>query len=61
MAGPFAGRHALQIEINRALYLDEKTYQPTAGFNPLRRAMAVFAERLADLPASWFGTQQAAE
>lgn len=28
--------HALQIEINRGLYLDEATLSPTSGFEPLR-------------------------
>ena len=29
---PAIGRHALQIEINRALYMDERTIEPTAAF-----------------------------
>jgi N-formylglutamate amidohydrolase len=33
---PFKGVHALQIEINRALYLDETSLEPTAGFEELR-------------------------
>jgi N-formylglutamate amidohydrolase len=28
--------HALQIEVNRALYLDEATLEPTAGYAPLK-------------------------
>lgn len=37
--------HAIQIEINRALYMDEATFTPSAGFEPLRRSLAdVFAE-----------------
>jgi N-formylglutamate amidohydrolase len=34
---PEHGVHALQIEINRALYLDEATLKPHAGFDRLRR------------------------
>ncbi len=34
---PEAGVHALQIEINRALYLDEATLTPHAGLERLRR------------------------
>jgi N-formylglutamate amidohydrolase len=34
---PQAGMHALQIEINRALYLNEATLEPHAGFERLRR------------------------
>ena len=33
---PGRGVHALQIEINRALYLDEATLAPTAGFERLK-------------------------
>jgi N-formylglutamate amidohydrolase len=34
---PAEGLHALQVEINRALYLDEATLKPTAGFTRLKR------------------------
>ena len=34
---PEHGVHALQIELNRALYLDEATLRPHAGFDRLRR------------------------
>jgi len=37
---PGRGNHALQIEINRALYMDEDTIRPAPSF-------ARFAERLA--------------
>ncbi len=41
---PLAGRHALQIEVNRALYMNERTLEPTAGFARLAQSMtAVFA------------------
>jgi N-formylglutamate amidohydrolase len=33
---PARRTHALQIEINRALYLDEATLEPTAGFGRLK-------------------------
>jgi N-formylglutamate deformylase len=33
---PARGRHSLQIEINRRLYMDEATREPTAGFAELR-------------------------
>jgi len=38
--------HAMQIEINRALYVCEKTFEITPGFAKLRSDMAVFAEQL---------------
>ena len=41
-AQPAAGRHSLQIEINRALYMTEDTYQRTSGF----RTLAAVIERL---------------
>ena len=37
---PRRGRHALQIEINRALYMDERSYRRGAGFDRLRDEMA---------------------
>ena len=33
---PQAGRHSLQIEINKRLYMDEKTLQKSAGFGKLQ-------------------------
>ncbi len=33
---PYAGRHALQIEINRALYMDEDTVSHAPGFDELK-------------------------
>ena len=32
---PATNRHALQIEINRSLYMDERTFQPLPGFGRL--------------------------
>lgn len=37
---PRAARHSLQIEINRRLYMDEKTLARTPGFQPLQRNLA---------------------
>jgi N-formylglutamate amidohydrolase len=34
---PAAGRHSLQVEINKRLYMDEATLQPHAGFDALQR------------------------
>ena len=44
---PARRTHALQIEINRALYLDETSRLSTAGFAQLSRDIAAFAARLA--------------
>lgn len=46
---PLAGVHALQIEINRARYMDEGTLRPHAGFDTLRRDMAALAASLTGL------------
>lgn len=46
---PTRRTHALQIEINRALYMDEATRLPTEGFAKLRGDIAVVTDRLADL------------
>jgi N-formylglutamate amidohydrolase len=43
--------HALQIEINRALYLDEATLSPTSGFEALRTHIEQLTETLAK--ADW--------
>ena len=47
---PGVGLHAVQIEINRALYMDERRYQPTPGFAPLARHLEALADEIALLP-----------
>jgi len=44
---PALRAHALQIEINRALYLDERTLERTNGFTRVRADMSRLAEALA--------------
>lgn len=46
---PNVGHHVLQIEINRCLYMDERTLQPTAGFARLKADLADFVAELADM------------
>jgi len=41
---PATGVHVLQVEINRALYMDEAAMRPHAGFTPLSRHLAEFVE-----------------
>ena len=48
---PSRRTHALQIEINRALYLDEAKLTPTAGFERLKADLARLTETLAT--ADW--------
>lgn len=50
---PGRGLHALQIEINRALYMDEASYEPTAGFGRLREDLRAFCADLVSIPESW--------
>ncbi len=50
---PARGLHALQIEINRALYMNEGTYEPNAGFARLRDDLWRFAADLVSIPESW--------
>ena len=43
---PERGVHALQIEINRAIYLDERSLTKSAGFEALRARLAALVRRL---------------
>lgn len=43
---PETGVHALQIELDRALYLDEAALQPTTGFERLQRRLGQLIEAL---------------
>ena len=49
---PGSGVHTLQIEVNRALYMDEATLLPHAGFAALEQAIA---SAMADCFARWSG------
>jgi N-formylglutamate amidohydrolase len=46
-SAPAAGRHSLQLEINKRLYMDEASRRPNAGFEPLRRELAALLGDLA--------------
>ncbi|MGB1087343.1 MAG: N-formylglutamate amidohydrolase, partial [Alphaproteobacteria bacterium] len=46
---PQSGVHALQIEVNRALYMDEALYEPSAGLDRLVRLARQVAENLGAL------------
>ena len=47
---PTVGLHAIQLEFNRALYMDERRYERTASFATLAADLETLAERLADIP-----------
>ncbi|MGV1015130.1 MAG: N-formylglutamate amidohydrolase, partial [Methyloceanibacter sp.] len=44
---PHKGRHALQIEINRALYMDETSFEKSAGFRRLKSDLEAMVRALA--------------
>jgi N-formylglutamate deformylase len=43
---PAAQRHSIQVEVNRKLYMDERTLEPHAGFAGLRQHLRQLVERL---------------
>jgi N-formylglutamate deformylase len=47
---PAAGLHAIQLEINRALYMDERRYERSATFAKLAAELEMLAESLASIP-----------
>ena len=49
---PKSGLHAIQIEVNRGLYINETTLEKTAGFEPLRDDITQFVARLTEQFAS---------
>ena len=44
---PKAGRHSLQIEINKRLYMDEASLQKIEGFESLRTSLTEFLKEIA--------------
>lgn len=51
---PLRGLHAVQIEINRKLYLNEKTLQPTHNFGNLAEDIHAIMSHLVSIPDSQF-------
>lgn len=45
---PAAGRHSLQLEINKQLYMDEDRRERSAGFGPLQRKLNALIEAIVD-------------
>ncbi len=43
---PLSGTQALQIEINRALYMNERNLKPIAGFKTLQRDLTLIVRKL---------------
>jgi N-formylglutamate amidohydrolase len=48
---PKAGRHSLQIEVNRKLYMDERTRMKTAGFAALKANLDALLKAIAEYAA----------
>jgi N-formylglutamate deformylase len=49
---PREGLHAIQIEVSRALYLDESRMEKSSGFASCREKLRLFASRLLEARAS---------
>ncbi|HET7716856.1 MAG TPA: N-formylglutamate amidohydrolase [Bauldia sp.] len=59
---PAHGFHALQIEVNRALYLDEQRLERNEGFERVREDLAGFVDALsAAFDSGFLGERDAAE
>lgn len=58
---PNLGRHALQIEINRALYMNERTLALTSGFEDLVERLTVVLAGMAADWSDWGSRRVAAE
>src|SRR6266436_5477371 len=50
---PRRGRHALQIEINRALYMDERRYRRSPGLARLAAVMTALIAHLGEVMQEW--------
>jgi N-formylglutamate deformylase len=48
---PAAQRHSLQVEVNRRLYMDERTRQKSAGFDKLKRDIGLMLKAVAGYAA----------
>jgi N-formylglutamate amidohydrolase len=47
---PSAGLHSIQLELNRALYMDERRYDRATSFARVAADLEILADRLAALP-----------
>ncbi len=51
---PARGLHAIQVEINRGLYMNERTLQKSSGFDALADDLARFSSDLMSMPDYYF-------
>lgn len=49
---PERGLHAIQVEVNRGLYMNESTYEKSSGFDALCDDIKVFCDALVRFPGS---------
>ncbi len=47
---PSLGLHTVQLELNRALYMNERSFTPTASFDRVAGDLEWLSDRLADIP-----------
>jgi N-formylglutamate deformylase len=47
---PAAGLHAIQLEINRALYMDERRFERSGNFARLATDLETLADKVSALP-----------
>jgi N-formylglutamate amidohydrolase len=47
---PSVGVHAIQLEVNRALYMDERRYERSENFGLLAANLVTLADRIAEIP-----------
>jgi N-formylglutamate amidohydrolase len=57
---PAAGLHTVQLEVNRALYMDERRYERSESFAKLAAHLVALAERMAEIPLEEMRPYQAA-
>jgi N-formylglutamate amidohydrolase len=57
---PASGLHAIQIELNRSIYMDERRRERTARFDRVAEDFSVLADALAAIPLGLLGPFQAA-
>jgi N-formylglutamate amidohydrolase len=57
---PASGLHAIQIELNRAIYMDERRRERTERFTQIAADFAVLADAIAEIPLGELGPFQAA-
>ena len=57
---PGSGLHAIQIELNRAIYMDERSRERTERFARVADDLAILADACAEIPLDTLGPFQAA-